>query len=559
MPPKRNTGARARAAENAQPRAEAVSRSRSLTTRAVPGTPQRITVSVSADRRETSPSEEETLVAAEENDTTNESSAVCPICENAILDATESELGEDAIFCDGRCKRWLHRCCACLPKHEFLELKDSEMPFYCSRCNAQRQELGIKDLRATMQALSAQVEELRLTVSTVVAQRCIPQPQSQPSQPQPESWSTVARKGRKTGGKKAALGNGSVNATSKLPHKSSNRETINGGLNPPTDKPEQARSNAVKRHKQPVPGKRRIWGTMKQCNAGAVNRAVILQTTKVSNDSIEVRRKYKTLDNNRLRWWHVVSGEEEILKQLEGEWEGVQCQTGWKIEPCLAFSTAVELPLQSPDPTHLAETQPSPTLLPPFSLRVHLRETSTPLGVNSCRLHAGSGGATTVAPCQTTVLGVSSNLVNLNCSNATNSSQLSIIYFNARSLLPKISELQTVCLALDPDIVCITESWLADAIEDLEIKIPGYSCSRLNRDRHGGGLVMYFKSTVEYKPISLEPGNVELSIISFYKSNCRVCIALFYRPPNCSVTVFDTLYTTLQSLHSALFSNLVLL
>ncbi len=100
MPLKRNTGARARAAENAQHRAEAVSRSRSLTTRAVPGTPQRMTESVSADRGKISPSEEETLVATEDNDTTNESSAVCPICENAILDAKESELGEDVIFCD---------------------------------------------------------------------------------------------------------------------------------------------------------------------------------------------------------------------------------------------------------------------------------------------------------------------------------------------------------------------------------------------------------------------------------------------------------------------------
>ncbi len=134
-------------------------------------------------------------------------------------------------------------------------------------------------------------------------------------------------------------------------------------------------SNAVKRHKQPVPGKRRMWGTMKQCNAGAVKRA-ILQTTKVSNDSIEVRRKYKTLDNNRLRWWHVVSGEEEILKQLEGEWEGVHCQTGWKIEPCLVF---FQLPLNyhySHLILHILQKQPSPTLLPPFPLCVHLRETS---------------------------------------------------------------------------------------------------------------------------------------------------------------------------------------
>lgn len=155
------------------------------------------------------------------------------------------------------------------------------------------------------------------------------------------------------------------------------------------------------------------------------------------------------------------------------------------------------------------------------------------------------------------MLGGSSRLSDWNSSSQK--SQLSIIYFNARSLLPKINELQALCLTLDPDVVCITESWLAENIEDLEIEIPGYSCTRLDRDRHGGGLVTYIRDTIEYKSILLGPGNLEFSIISLYKSNCRVCIALLYRPPSCPVTVFDTLFTTLQSLDAGLFSNFVLL
>ena len=138
------------------------------------------------------------------------------------------------------------------------------------------------------------------------------------------------------------------------------------------------------------------------------------------------------------------------------------------------------------------------------------------------------------------------------------SSLLSIVYFNARSLLPKINELQALCLALNPDIVCITESWLAGVIQDLEIDIPEYNCLRLDRDRHGGGLVLYLKSTIEYKSITIGPDNLELSIFSIYKSNCRVCIALFYRPPSSPVAIFDTLSTALQSLDIGLFSNFVL-
>ncbi len=72
-------------------------------------------------------------------------------------------------------------------------------------------------------------------------------------------------------------------------------------------------------------------------------------------------------------------------------------------------------------------------------------------------------------PNRTPVLGASSKP---NYSSSTGSSQLSIITYNARSVLPKISELQATCLAVNPDTVCVTESWLSAEIEDLEVTIP---------------------------------------------------------------------------------------
>ena len=69
-------------------------------------------------------------------------------------------------------------------------------------------------------------------------------------------------------------------------------------------------------------------------------------------------------------------------------------------------------------------------------------------------------------------------------------SNLNILYFNARSLLLKFDEL----LLTDshcPDVICITESWLCLDILDFEISIPGYQTMRLDRNRHGGGVLMY--------------------------------------------------------------------
>ena len=89
--------------------------------------------------------------------------------------------------------------------------------------------------------------------------------------------------------------------------------------------------------------------------------------------------------------------------------------------------------------------------------------------------------------------------------------------------------------------------------------------SQLNLRRLGLGLwlglriVIFYRSTLGYKPILLGPNDLELSIVSIHNGNCRVCIALFYRPPSSPVSTFDNFCTIVQSLDPALFSNFVLI
>ena len=42
------------------------------------------------------------------------------------------------------------------------------------------------------------------------------------------------------------------------------------------------------------------------------------------------------------------------------------------------------------------------------------------------------------------------------------------MYFNCRSLLPKIDELAALCSANKPDVVCLVETWLCMDILDME-------------------------------------------------------------------------------------------
>ena len=91
---------------------------------------------------------------------------------------------------------------------------------------------------------------------------------------------------------------------------------------------------------------------------------------------------------------------------------------------------------------------------------------------------------------------------------------LRIIYYNARSLLPKLDELCAVTEAETPDIICIVETWLSIEISDNELAINSYQILRLDRDRHGGGVIMYVHSLLCPKILLAGPKNLELLIIS---------------------------------------------
>ena len=71
---------------------------------------------------------------------------------------------------------------------------------------------------------------------------------------------------------------------------------------------------------------------------------------------------------------------------------------------------------------------------------------------------------------------------------------------------------------------------------------------------HNGGLVIF----ICYKPVLSGSNDLELSIVSVHKDNCRVCIALFYRSHSSPFCTFDNFYIILHPLDLALFSNFVL-
>ena len=82
-----------------------------------------------------------------------------------------------------------------------------------------------------------------------------------------------------------------------------------------------------------------------------------------------------------------------------------------------------------------------------------------------------------------------------------NSRQLKATLINARSLINKKQELESVQFQENPDMIFVTESWADERHSVAELKLSGYDCIRKDRSRRGGGCIMYVKEELKAIPL----------------------------------------------------------
>ena len=71
---------------------------------------------------------------------------------------------------------------------------------------------------------------------------------------------------------------------------------------------------------------------------------------------------------------------------------------------------------------------------------------------------------------------------------------------------------------------------------------------RCDRNRHGGGIVVYVRDCLSTTPIIMDNVDLELLILFLTVNNRKTTIGTFYRPPNSSSELMDTLYACLENL-----------
>ena len=126
--------------------------------------------------------------------------------------------------------------------------------------------------------------------------------------------------------------------------------------------------------------------------------------------------------------------------------------------------------------------------------------------------------------------------------NKANNARYKCLYFNARSLVNKIKELELLVKSENADIIGVTETWLNTNILDSEMSMEGYSLLRKDRsdNRRGGGVALYIRNDINfiYCEHLIETEFPESLFCSIICDKERTLIGVCYRPPN-SLAVSD--------------------
>ena len=134
----------------------------------------------------------------------------------------------------------------------------------------------------------------------------------------------------------------------------------------------------------------------------------------------------------------------------------------------------------------------------------------------------------------------------------TNIHYMRCLYFNARSLTNKTSELQT--LVTDVDLLAVTETWLKPEIANCEL-LPGndFTIHRCDRtERIGGGTWLAVRNTIlSVRRKDLE-SNAEMLVCEIiHPENKKKLLAIvFYRPPDTDLNYIKQLKKSLQLVHN---------
>ena len=125
---------------------------------------------------------------------------------------------------------------------------------------------------------------------------------------------------------------------------------------------------------------------------------------------------------------------------------------------------------------------------------------------------------------------------------------ISMAAINVRSILPKIEEIRLLLSVTSLDILNVCETWLDNSVNDTEISVSGYAIVRKDRNRHGGGVLMFLKEDIKFDLVSCDSQDQVEAVFVKICGQSEFVLGCLYRPPSAPSHYFDALLDCIEEI-----------
>lgn len=141
----------------------------------------------------------------------------------------------------------------------------------------------------------------------------------------------------------------------------------------------------------------------------------------------------------------------------------------------------------------------------------------------------------------------------------TNDHSIKCLYLNARSIVNKTKEFQT--LAVDTDLILVTETWLKPNVLDCEL-LPGSTFTIYRRDRIGqvgGGVLLAVRNSIRsFRRTDIESNSEMLACELHPDAKKKFLAIVFYRPPVSDLNYIKEFKKALQLASTVKFDRIII-